>query len=138
MSKDAVESGALGSWASPVFAITLFVEDLADAKRFYGEALGLPQVNEDGDSALFDLGGTFVNLLKVEAADELVEPAAVGPRDAGARSVYTIHVDDVDALCAQLTARGVTLLNGPVDRWWGPRTASFADPAGHIWEIASH
>ncbi|MDQ3782600.1 MAG: VOC family protein, partial [Actinomycetota bacterium] len=28
------------------------------------------------------------------------------------------------------------LLNGPVDRPWGVRTASFRDPAGHIWEIA--
>ncbi len=31
---------------------------------------------------------------------------------------------------------GVKLLNGPVDRPWGPRTATFADPAGNIWEIA--
>jgi lactoylglutathione lyase len=27
-------------------------------------------------------------------------------------------------------------LNGPVDRDWGMRTASFTDPDGHIWEIA--
>jgi uncharacterized glyoxalase superfamily protein PhnB len=30
----------------------------------------------------------------------------------------------------------VVLLNGPVDRPWGVRTASFTDPAGHIWRIA--
>jgi uncharacterized glyoxalase superfamily protein PhnB len=30
----------------------------------------------------------------------------------------------------------VTLLNGPMDREWGMRTASFTDPDGHIWEIA--
>ncbi len=28
------------------------------------------------------------------------------------------------------------LLNGPIDREWGVRTASFTDPDGHIWEIA--
>jgi uncharacterized glyoxalase superfamily protein PhnB len=50
--------------------------------------------------------------------------------------VFTLQVDDVDAKCAELAARGVTLLNGPMDRPWGIRTASFADPAGHIWEIA--
>ena len=33
-------------------------------------------------------------------------------------------------------SRGVELLNGPMDRPWGIRTAAFADPAGHIWEIA--
>ncbi len=28
------------------------------------------------------------------------------------------------------------LLNGPQDRPWGRRTAAFADPAGHVWELA--
>ena len=45
-------------------------------------------------------------------------------------------VDDVDATAADLAARNVALLNGPVDRPWGIRTAAFADPAGHVWEIA--
>lgn len=57
-------------------------------------------------------------------------------REVGPRSVFTIHVDDVDAMCAELTARGVELLNGPMNRPWGVRTASFVDPGGHIWEIA--
>jgi uncharacterized glyoxalase superfamily protein PhnB len=30
----------------------------------------------------------------------------------------------------------VALLNGPIDRPWGRRTAAFADPAGNVWEIA--
>ena len=42
----------------------------------------------------------------------------------------------MDAVCAELARRGVQLLNGPMDRPWGIRTASFTDPAGHIWEIA--
>ena len=33
-------------------------------------------------------------------------------------------------------AFSLDLLNGPVNRPWGVRTASFADPGGHIWEIA--
>jgi uncharacterized glyoxalase superfamily protein PhnB len=45
-------------------------------------------------------------------------------------------VDDVDATAAELKRRGVELLNGPTDRPWGIRTASFPDPGGHIWEIA--
>ena len=55
---------------------------------------------------------------------------------AGSRMQFTLEVADVDATTAQLTARGANLLNGPVDRPWGIRTASFQDPAGHIWEIA--
>ena len=57
-------------------------------------------------------------------------------REAGARLQFTIEVDDVDAMCAELATHGVELLNGPMDRPWGIRTASFRDPSGHIWEIA--
>ena len=56
--------------------------------------------------------------------------------EAGARLQFTIAVDDVDAICAELASRGVELLNGPMDRPWGIRTACFTDPGGHIWEIA--
>jgi uncharacterized glyoxalase superfamily protein PhnB len=45
-------------------------------------------------------------------------------------------VDDADAVCAELATRGVELLNGPMNRQWGMRTASFSDPDGHIWEVA--
>ena len=57
-------------------------------------------------------------------------------RDAGSRFQFTITVEDVDATCAELASRGVELLNGPIDRPWGIRTATFRDPGGHIWEIA--
>jgi catechol 2,3-dioxygenase-like lactoylglutathione lyase family enzyme len=126
----------MSPWPSGISAITLFVEDLAAAKEFYGRVFGLPVVFEDDDSVVFKLGNTLVNLLKMAAAAELIEPAAVAPREAGSRLQLTIDVDDVDAMCAELTARGVVLLNGPMDRPWGVRTASFKDPAGHIWEIA--
>jgi predicted enzyme related to lactoylglutathione lyase len=123
-------------WPKSIFAITLFVEDLAIAKQFYLKVFGLPVMFEDDNSAVFQFGGTLVNLLKATEAGGLVEPAKVASREAGCRAVFTIHVEDIDEMCAKLTARGVTLLNGPMDRPWGIRTASFADPGGHIWEIA--
>ncbi len=123
-------------WPRGISAITLFVEDLAAAKQFYQKTFGLPVVYEDDNSAVFKFGDTLINLLKITEADELIAPAKVASRDAGSRLVFTITVDDVDALCADLTARGVVLLNGPMDRPWGIRTASFSDPGGHIWEIA--
>ncbi len=126
----------MGPWPAGISAITLFVEDLAAAKRFYGEAFGLPIAYEDDASAVFNFGNTLVNLLKASEAPELIGPATVASRDAGSRMQLTITVDDVDARCAALTAHGVQLLNGPIDRPWGIRTASFRDPAGHIWEIA--
>ena len=130
------EDEKMSSWPKGIFAITLFVEDLQAARQFYQEVFGLPVVFEDHNSAVFKIGETLINLLKITEADNLIRPAKVAGREAGSRMVFTIHVDDVDALCAQLTARGVTLLNGPMDRPWGVRTASFSDPGGHIWEIA--
>jgi len=124
------------NWPNGINTITLFVEDLATTKQFYLKVFSLPVVFEDNDSAVFKFGNTLVNLLKITEAKELIEPAKVASREAGSRFVITINVDDVDAMCAELTARGVKLLNGPMDRPWGIRTASFIDPGGHIWEIA--
>jgi catechol 2,3-dioxygenase-like lactoylglutathione lyase family enzyme len=126
----------MGSWPSGIGAITLFVEDLEEGRRFHQEVFGLPLAFEDKDLAVFNFGNTIVNLLTVSAAPELIEPATVAPSEAGSRSQFTIEVDDVDALCSELAGRGVQLLNGPMDRPWGVRTASFCDPGGHIWEIA--
>ncbi len=127
----------MDSWPKGIAAITLFVEELEAAKKFYRGVFGLPVVFEDDNSAVFKFGDTLVNLLTATAAPELIEPAAVATRESGSRSVFTITVDDVDAMCAELTKRGVELLNGPMDRPWGPRTASFRDPGGHIWEVAT-
>jgi len=124
------------SWPRGIGAITLFVEDLDTTKQFYREVFGLPVTFEDADSAVFKFGDTLINLLQASAALELVEPAGVADREVGSRFQLTIEVDDVDAMCAELVRRGVELLNGPMDRSWGVRTAAFQDPAGHIWEIA--
>lgn len=126
----------MDSWPKGIAAITLFVEDLATTRQFYVDVFGLPVHFEDEDSAVFAFGDTLLNLLRIEQASELIEPAAVAPREAGARFQFTLEVDDVDAMCERLAERGVDLLNGPMDRPWGPRTASFVDPGGHIWEIA--
>jgi lactoylglutathione lyase len=127
----------MATWPGGIAAITLFAEDLDETKRFYQEVFGLEGVFEDAQSAVFRFGETLVNLLDVAAAPELIEPARVATADSGSRVQFTLEVDDVDATCAELARRGVDLLNGPLDRPWGVRTASFRDPAGHIWEIAS-
>ena len=124
------------SWPEKISAITLFVEDLDAAKKFYREVFDLPVAFEDAESAVFKFKNTLINLLRSSAAHGLIEPARVGSSEAGSRLQLTIEVEDVDAICAELAKRGVKLLNGPMDRPWGVRTASFRDPAGHIWEIA--
>ena len=78
-----------------------------------------------------------VNMLCVPAAHELIAPAPVGDAGVPRRFQLTIWVQDTDAVCEQLAANGVELVNGPIDRAWGLRTAAFADPDGHIWEVAA-
>ena len=119
-----------------VGAITLFVEDPRRSKSFYEQVFDAPAVYEDEDAATFRFDNTLVNLLSLPAARELVEPGTIASRESGSRFQLTIWVDDADATCAELATRGVKLLNGPTNREWGVRTASFTDPDGHIWEIA--
>ena len=119
-----------------VGAITLFVEDAREAQAFYERVFGVTPVFEDDVSAAFSFDNMLVNLLARSAARELVEPIQVGDGGAGSRFQLTIWVDDADAECARLAELGVELVNGPVDRAWGVRTACFADPDGHVWEVA--
>jgi len=119
-----------------VGAITLFVEDPRRSQSFYQEVFDVPVIWEDQDSAAFRFENTIVNLLRIPAARDLIEPGSVANREAGSRFQLTIWVDDADVVSAELAAHGVELLNGPMDREWGVRTASFTDPDGHIWEIA--
>lgn len=119
-----------------VGAITLFVDDPRRSQSFYEEVFDLPVIWEDEDSAAFKFDNTIVNLLRIPAARDLIEPGSVASREAGSRFQLTIWVDDADAVSKELATHGVELLNGPVNREWGVRTASFTDPDGHIWEIA--
>lgn len=125
------------SWLASVDVITLFVEDVQRAKTFYRDVFDLSTVYEDEHSAVVNFDSLIINLLVSTQAPDLIAPAKVATADDGSRFQFTIRVDDVDEACAELATRGVTLLNGPMDRPWGIRTASFTDPDGHIWEIAN-
>jgi catechol 2,3-dioxygenase-like lactoylglutathione lyase family enzyme len=116
--------------------ISIFTEDVPATKAFYGDVFGLPVLFEDAVSAVFKFDNLLLNVLLATQAPELVEPAPVGAPGAGARWMPTIRVADADATAAELARHGVALLNGPIDRPWGRRTAAFADPAGNVWEIA--
>jgi catechol 2,3-dioxygenase-like lactoylglutathione lyase family enzyme len=130
------ETTGSDAWPGGIAAITLFVEDLKTAKSFYEGVFGLPVDYEDENSTVFKFGATLINLLRASEAPSLVAPATVAPPEAGVRHQFTLGVEDVDQMCDELKSRGVELLNGPIDRPWGIRTASFRDPGGHIWEIA--
>lgn len=114
--------------------VTLFVPDIAATRAFYERVFAVEVIDASDVSAVFAFSGTMINLLAQSQAPTLVEPQPLGTN--GARMLLTIRVDDVDLECSRLEELGVALLNGPIDRPWGRRTAAFADPAGHVWELA--
>lgn len=116
--------------------ITLFVEDLELASKFYQDIFGLEVVYKDDVSMVVKLRNLMINLLQISEAPQLVAPMPVAGSGMGSRLLLTIKVEDVDAVCDELEQHGVALLNGPIDRPWGRRTAAFADPAGNVWEVA--
>ena len=110
------DSTALG----PVGQISRTVADLAVAKAFYGDALGLPHLYTFGELAFFDLGGTRLYLHQTEVAQE---------------SVLYFQVADIHAAYRDLEAKGVAFLGAPhlihrhedgTEEWM----AFFADPEG--------
>ena len=117
-------------------ALTLFVEDLSAVTTFYRDVLRLAAVYDDDVSTVFELGGTLLNVLAVSAASDAVAPARPVAVGESPQMLLSLWVEDVDAVCHELQNLGVVLLNGPVDRAWGKRTAAFADPAGAVWELA--
>ena len=120
-----------------VGAITMFVDDPKRSKEFYERVFGASAIYEDENSVAFEFEKLLVNLLAERAAPELIEPTPVAGRETGERFQLTIWVEDADAVVEQLRSAGVELLNGPIDRPWGLRTAAFADPDGHVWEVAA-
>ena len=124
----------MSDWERQIGAITLFVPDLDRAAAFYQDAFGLQADRPDPDTAMLKFNDVYVFLHKAAAAqDQVPEVMAEAQKGAGQ---FAIIVADVDAVCAELTARGVEVITGPADRPWGMRTVTFADPAGHVWEIA--
>lgn len=127
----------MSDWQKEIGAVTLFVADLDRSKLFYQQVFDLQPGFEDETDAMFRLENTLLFLTKSSEASRMIAPATVGSPGNGPRHVFAIIVDDVDAVCAELTEKGVALLNGPEDRPWGMRTANFQDPDGHVWEIAT-
>lgn len=116
--------------------ITLFVDEIDAARAFYQKVFAADVVYQDDVCSVLKFSETMVNLLQVTEAPQLVEPSTVAASGSGSRVLLTMKVDNVDAVCTRLRKLGVTLLNGPIDRPWGRRTAAFADPSGHVWEVA--
>jgi catechol 2,3-dioxygenase-like lactoylglutathione lyase family enzyme len=118
-----------------VSVITLGVRDLAASRRFYVEGLGWSPVREvEGEVVFFNIApGVVVGLYSGLGPDAGVEGRGAGLT---AISQNVPQKDGVDALMAQARAAGATITMLARDTEWGGRSGYFADPDGHLWEIA--
>jgi catechol 2,3-dioxygenase-like lactoylglutathione lyase family enzyme len=108
-----------------LYSQRIFVDDLAAAKRFYGETLGLPQLWEWGGIAVgYDVGAVLiVELEELEEGEETVVGRFIG---------CTLTVDNIDAVYADLRAKDVSFLGPPEYMAWGGTLTYFRDPAGNV------
>ena len=125
----------MSDWQKQIGAMTLHVGDLDRSKKFYQDVFGLPVMQAGEGSVMFRFGSMYVFLHQASVADGPPTAEVLAQALEGAGQ-FAIIVDDVDAVSTDIQAVGVSMLSGPSDRAWGMRTVTFADPSGHVWEIA--
>jgi catechol 2,3-dioxygenase-like lactoylglutathione lyase family enzyme len=117
--------------------ITLGVTDLARARRFYEEGLGWQHHFTDGDVAFYQLNGLVFALW---GADALAADAGLTAETAGTGRIALAHNvrsrEEVDAILAAADAAGGRVLKPGTQAPWDGYSGYFADPDGHIWEVA--
>ncbi len=119
--------------------ITLGVADLARSLAFYRDGLGLPthDYKEDQGVVFFAMEGTF---LAIFPRDELANDAGVANDGHGFSGITLAHnepsKEGVDAVFAEALAAGARSVKAPADVFWGGYSGYFADPDGHLWEVA--
>ena len=124
--------------APTVSMITLGVSDLERSIRFYEVGLGLVRVPFDSETiAFFDLGGPQLALYPRTA---LAEDAGVSPVGRGFPGITLAQLmsssSEVSACLRRAIDAGGTLLKSGQPAFWGGFSGYFADPDGHLWEIA--
>jgi uncharacterized protein len=119
-----------------VSLITLGVEDLAAARRFY-EALGWA-CKEVEETVFVQAGGSAIVLWSRAklAADAGIEDQGGGGFGGVALAQNVRMPAEVDAAMEAAAAAGATITKPAAETFYGGYAGYFADPDGHLWEIA--
>lgn len=116
--------------------LTLGVRDMDAATRFY-TALGWQRTDSPDGVVAFDLIGQTLGLypLSALAEDIGIDVAALGH---GAMTLghNCRSKDEVAQVLERAEAAGGRVLKPASDVFWGGHHGYFADPEGHIWEVA--
>jgi catechol 2,3-dioxygenase-like lactoylglutathione lyase family enzyme len=117
--------------------VTLGVVDVARSRAFY-EALGFKAGTASNESVTFlDAGGV---VLALWARAALAEDAAVADSAPGFSGIALAHnarsEADVDEAMDAAAAAGAKVVKPATKTFWGGYAGYFADPDGHLWEVA--
>lgn len=122
----------------PAFTIAIVAADAAAAIAFYVAAFGaveeyrLTEPSGKVGHAELRLGGTVLML-----SDPYPEHGAPPPKEGGSPMRLHLYVEDADAAIAKALAAGATLRQPVADQFYGDRSGTIVDPAGHAWCLAS-
>ena len=117
--------------------VTLGVADLDRARGFYA-ALGWRSAAESQEGVVFiQLAGQVLALFSLdELAKDQGRPGATLGTGAMTLARNFGSRDEVDAAFALALAAGAAEIKRPEAVFWGGYSGYFADPDGHVWELA--
>ena len=117
--------------------VTLGVADIARARGFY-ETLGFLASSASQDSVtFFPAGGVVLGLFGRSALAADANVADGKPGFSGIALAHNARSEaEVDAVLAEAVAAGARLLKPAHKVFWGGYSGYFADPDGHLWEVA--
>jgi hypothetical protein len=120
-----------------VSLITLGVADLARARAFY-EALGFKASRVGGGEVVFfQLGPMALSLFARESLACDAKVAAEGSGFSGIALAQNVRTREaVAAALAEAQAAGGRVVKPSEETSWGGQSGYFADPDGHLWEVA--
>lgn len=117
--------------------VTLGVADLERSRRFYEDGLGWRRTGAHPEVVFFQAGGLVIGLF---GRDDLAKDASLTPEGEGFRALALGYnsrsKDEVDAVMAEAEAAGASVSKPAQDTFWGGYAGYFADPDGHLWEVA--
>ncbi|NBC32466.1 MAG: VOC family protein [Alphaproteobacteria bacterium] len=117
--------------------VTLGVADLAGARTFYERLGWCADPASTGTIVFFDLGGMALALYGRAALAEDAGFADTGPGFAGVTLAHNVGSPAaVEAVLDQAVAAGGRLIKPAAEAFWGGYSGYFADPDGHLWEVA--
>jgi uncharacterized protein len=129
---------ARSAFAPRVSLVTLGVADMARARRFYESLLGAAPSSASNDSVtFFQLGGMALSLYGRAALAEDAQVDDSAPGFAGVTLAHNVRSEDeVDQVLEHAVACGAEIKKAGQKVFWGGYSGYFADPDGHLWEVA--